>query len=353
MKAIKFRETLTFDDVLLEPRLTDVARGEIRLDAQVTKKIKIKIPIISAAMDRVTEVEMAIALGKLGGLGVLHRNCLPEESVKMAELVKKAGVLTAVAVGPGDEERALMLDSAGVDAIVVDTAHGQHTEAIKHAKQLKRKIKAQLIFGNIATAEAARPILEFADAIKVGIGPGSICTTRIIAGVGVPQLTAILDVVKLARKKKIPVIADGGFKNSGDIVKALAAGASCVMMGSLISGTDEAPGDIITKNGKQYKEYRGMGSLGAMQTNLSSDRYQQKNSNIKVPEGVEALMEYKGPLENVISQLVGGVQSGLGYIGARTLLDAPKQARFSRITSAGLAESHPHNLDFIKKAPNY
>ena len=353
MEIKNIRDALTFDDVLLEPRTSDISRNDISLETFVTKKIKLQIPIISAAMDRVTEAPMAIALGKLGGMGVIHRNCSIEQEVAMVKLVKKAGVIVAASVGPMDTARALALDAAGADAIVVDTAHGQHLGAIRNAKELKKKIKAQLIFGNIATAEAAKPILEFADAIKVGIGPGSICTTRIVAGVGVPQLTAIMDVVSLASKKKVPVIADGGIKYSGDIVKALAAGASCVMLGSMLAGTDEAPGKVITKNGVKYKEYRGMGSLGAMQTNLSSDRYQQKNVKVKVPEGVEAYTPYKGSIDGIITQIVGGLQSGMGYIGAKAIAQMHVQARFVRITNAGLKESHPHSLAHMNKAPNY
>ncbi len=347
------RLALTFDDCLLEPRLTKVGRNEINFETFVTKKLKISIPILSAAMDRVTEVEMAVKLAELGGLPVLHRNCSLEQEVEMLIKVKKSGGLVAASVGPMDTERALALDKAGADAIVVDTAHGQHLGAIENAKNLKKKIKAQLIFGNIATKEAALPILSFADAIKVGIGPGSICTTRIVAGVGVPQLSAIMDVYSVASKKKVPVIADGGIKYSGDVVKALAAGASSVMLGSILAGTDESPGKVITKDGKKYKEYRGMGSLGAMESNQSSDRYQQKNVKVKVPEGVEAFTAHKGPVSNIIEQITGGLQSGMGYIGAKTIPDMWKQARFVRITNAGLAESHPHSLFHISKAPNY
>lgn len=349
----KIRLGLTFDDVLLEPRLTNVGRSEINLGTQATKKIKLGIPVLSAAMDKVTESEMAVALGKLGGMGVIHRNCTPEQEADMVATAKKAGVIVAASVGPSDIERAILLVKAGADCIVVDTAHGQHIPAIKNTKKIKQKTKVQIIFGNIATAEAARAVVGFADAIKVGIGPGSICTTRIIAGVGVPQLTAISDVYKVAKLKKVPVIADGGIKYSGDIVKALAAGASSVMLGSMLSGTDEAPGSVITKDGVKYKEYRGMGSLAAMQSNQSSDRYQQKNTKVKVPEGIEALTLYKGSLEDVIIQITGGLQSGMGYIGARTIAEMPKQARFVQITNAGLKESHPHSLHSIKKTTNY
>lgn len=350
---IKIPLALTFDDVLLMPRISSIQRSEISVSTQVTKKIKLNLPIISAAMDKVTEVSMAVALGKLGALGVLHRNCTLEYEVQMVKKVKATGVLTAAAVGPTDVERALKLAEAGADIIVVDTAHGQHQGAVKNAKEIKRRVKAQIIFGNIATIEAAKPLLPFADAIKVGIGPGSICTTRVVAGVGVPQITAILNVVSLAKSKSIPVIADGGMKYSGDIVKALACGASSVMLGSMLSGTDESPGDVIEKDGKRFKEYRGMGSLAAMKSNQSTDRYQQKNAEVKVPEGIEALSPYKGRVEDILNQLVGGLQSGMSYIGAKTVKDMPKQAQFVQITSAGLSESHPHSVQINKKAPNY
>jgi IMP dehydrogenase len=236
----------------------------------------------------------------------------------------------------------------------VDTAHAHNLYAIEGIKKIRRALpKAQLIVGNIATLEAARDLAPYADALKVGIGPGSICTTRIVAGIGVPQLSAILDVVEVASKKKIPVIADGGMKYSGDIVKALAAGASSVMLGSMLAGTDEAPGKIVRKDGQMFKSYRGMGSLAVMKANKSSDRYFQKSAKKFIPEGVEAVTPYKGPVGAIIDQITGGLQSGMGYIGARTISEMPKQARFVQITSAGLKESHPHSIFISKKAPNY
>ena len=256
-------------------------------------------------------------------------------------------------MGAVDVERAKALDRAGVDVIVVDTAHAHVAAVIEAAKFIKKSTKAQLIVGNIATGEAAQIFCQFADAVKVGIGPGSICTTRIVSGVGVPQLTAILNVAKIAQRKKVPVIADGGIKYSGDAVKALAAGASTVMVGSLLAGTDETPGKVVKIRGNLYKIYRGMGSLGVLQTNLSADRYSQKGNKTFVPEGVEGLTKYKGPLHNVIEQIAGGIRSGMGYIGAKTIADIQKRARFIRITNAGLKESHPHDIVINKKSPNY
>ena len=349
----KIRLALTFDDVLLEPRESGVVRDGVNLETKLTKKIKLKIPILAAAMDTVSEDAMAVALGRLGGMAVIHRNCSIQRQVAMVKKAKKARVLVGAAVGSYDLERAKALDKAGADVIVVDTAHAHNLMTIKGAKDIKQAVKAQLIVGNIATKEAAAELIKFADAIKVGVGPGSICTTRVVAGIGVPQLTAILDVAAVAKKKKIPVIADGGMKYSGDIVKALAAGASTVMLGSMLSGTKEAPGKIIKIGGKEFKSYRGMGSLGVMQGGKSSDRYFQKNAKNYVPEGVEATTPYKGELKDVVFQITGGVASGMGYIGARSIPDMPKQARFIQITNAGLKESHPHSINIVKKSPNY
>ncbi len=349
----KFPLGLTFDDVLLEPRASKIARSEVRLETNLTKKIKLKIPILAAAMDTVSEAEMGISLGRLGGLAVLHRNCPVEKQVGWVKQIKKRKFLAAAAVGPADLKRARALDQAGADIIVVDTAHAHNSWAIRNSKAIKQAIKAQLIVGNIATREAARALAGFADALKVGIGPGSICTTRVIAGVGVPQLTAIMNVVAVAKAKKIPVIADGGMRYSGDVVKALAAGASSVMLGGMLAATKEAPGKIVKIKGQYYKSYHGMGSLGVMQSGNSSDRYFQKGAKNFVPEGVEGIVPYKGPLNEVVEQIIGGVRSGMGYIGAPTIPKMWKQARFIRITNAGLKESHPHSIVIAKQAPNY
>lgn len=348
-----FPTGLTFDDVLLEPRKTAVKRGKIDVSTKITKKIKLDIPILSSAMDTVSDEKMAMALGKLGGLAVLHRNCSIEKQVMMVKKTKRARVRVGAAVGPHDIVRARALDKAGADVIFVDCAHAYNTFVIQDAKKIKRAVKKPLIIGNIATKEAALALIKFADGLKVGVGPGSICTTRVICGIGVPQLTALLNVVSIAKRKGIPVIADGGIKYSGDIVKALATGASAVMIGSLLAGTKEAPGKLIRVKGQLFKSFRGMGSLGAMEQGQSSDRYFQKGATKYVPEGVEGVVPYKGSVKEVIWQLVGGLRSGMGYLGARSISQMPSKAHFIRITRAGLSESHPHSITITKKAPNY
>jgi len=353
MKSINFPAGLTFDDVLLEPRFSAVKRDNVDLAARLTKKVMLKIPILAAAMDTVSGVEMAVALGKIGGMAVLHRNCTIAEEVAMVKKVKKYKIIVGTAVGPLDIDRARALDRAGAEVMFVDCAHAYNARIIKGAKKIKKLVKAQVVVGNIATAEAALAFISFVDAIKVGVGPGSICTTRIVAGIGVPQLAAILNVVAVARKKNVPVIADGGMKYSGDVVKALAAGSSTVMLGSMLAGTKEAPGKMVTINGQRYKSYRGMGSLGAMKGGQSSDRYFQKGSKKYVPEGIEGAMPYKGKVDEVIWHIVGGLKSGMGYIGAHSIGEISKQAKFIKITSASLKESHPHTVMISKKAPNY
>lgn len=353
MAKPKFNSGLTFDDVLLEPRASRVQIRTANLETNLTKKLKLRIPILSAAMDTVTETEMAVVLGQLGGMAVLHRNCSVDYQLQMLKAAKKKKVLVGAAVGPHDTDRAIALDRAGVDAVFVDCAHAHNLRVIANAKKIKKLIKTELIVGNIGTREAARELSKFADAIKVGIGPGAICTTRVVAGVGVPQLTAVINAVFEAKKKKIPVIADGGIKYSGDVVKALSAGASAVMLGSMLAGTKEAPGKIVKFKGHTYKTYRGMGSLGAMKKGKSSDRYFQSHTKKYIPEGVEGLVSYKGLAEEIIYQITGGLKSGMGYIGANTIADMEKQARFIKITPAALNESHPHTIQNIKKAPNY
>ncbi len=346
---------LTFDDVLLIPQKSDILPSEVDLITRLTRRIKVRVPLLSAAMDTVSETAMAIALARQGGIGVLHRNCTIEQEFNMVKEVKgrEKNLMVGAAVGPHDIERAKALDLASADVIVIDCAHAHKSQVISDAKKIKRAIKAQLIVGNIATAKAARAFLPIADALKVGIGPGSICTTRVVAGVGVPQLRAIMDVAKIAKKAGVPVIADGGIRYSGDIVKALAAGADTVMIGSLFAGTDETPGALITLEGKKYKAYRGMGSLGAMNAGQSADRYGQKGSRKYVPEGVEALVAFKGPLNEVIFQLLGGVKAGMGYVGAKTIGQLQRKAKFMQITDAGRKESHPHSVLISRKAPNY
>ena len=353
MKTYNFPIGLTFDDVLLMPRASSVTRSKVKLTTKLTKRITLDIPILAAAMDTVSESIMAIAIGKLGGMAVLHRNCTNTEQAAMVKKVKAAKLLAGAAVGPHDIERAKFLDKSGADVIFIDCACAHNTRVLQGARKIKRLVKAQIVIGNIATREAAVEMVKFADAIKVGVGPGSICTTRIVTGVGVPQLSAILDVVSVAKKAKVPVIADGGIKYSGDAVKALAAGASAIMLGSLFAGTTEAPGKVVIVGGKKYKAYRGMGSLGAMKGGKSSDRYFQKGATKYVPEGIEGVIEFKGSVEDVIWNMIGGIRSGMGYIGAHTVADISKQASFVQITDASLRESHPHTVTINKKAPNY
>lgn len=350
---MKIRQGLTYDDVLLVPQLSDVNPSGVDVSSNLTKKIKLEIPIMSAAMDTVSEVKMAIALARLGGIAVLHRSNTIEEQVKMVKKVKKEGLLVAVACGPHDIDRAKAVSEAGADLVVVDCAHAHKPGVIADAKKIKKNIKAELMMGNIGTAKAARELAKVADAIKVGIGPGSICSTRVVAGVGVPQLTAVEEVVTAVKDKKIPVVADGGLKYSGDVVKAFAVGARAVMLGSMLAGLDESPGKSIVIGGKKYKVYRGMGSEAVMNKGKSSDRYFQSGQKKYVPEGVEGVVEYKGKLEDVIYQLIGGLKSGMGYIGAKKISEMPSRAEFVQITGAGLKESHPHTITISKKAPNY
>lgn len=473
---------LTFDDVLLLPAKSGVLPREIDLTTMLTRNIKINIPIVSAAMDTVTEADLAIAVAREGGIGIIHRAMSPERQASEIDKVKKSesgmivdpitilqdapisealammkkykisgvpvtekgkliGILTnrdlrfetqlskkvsnvmtkeklitapmgttldeakkilhkykieklpiidkennlkglitikdiekrekypnackdsigrlcvGAAIGTGEDSlnRAELFVKAGADVIVIDTAHGHTASVISMLKTLKKKFDVDVIGGNIATAEAAIDLIKAgADGIKVGIGPGSICTTRIIAGAGVPQLTAIKNCSSVAKKYGIPVIADGGIKYSGDITKALAAGAHSVMIGSLFAGTDESPGEIVLLQGRSYKVYRGMGSIGAMEQG-AKDRYMQ--SGVKsaklVPEGVEGRVPYKGPLSQSVNQLIGGLRSGMGYCGCRNLGELRGKARFIRITNAGLRESHVHDVIITKEAPNY
>ncbi|MFQ3573287.1 MAG: IMP dehydrogenase [Thermodesulfovibrionales bacterium] len=473
---------LTFDDVLLLPAKSDVVPRDVDTSTKLTRNITLNIPIVSAAMDTVTEAEMAISIAREGGLGFIHRAMSPERQAGEIDKVKKSesgmivdpitispnapildalmlmqrykisgvpvtkkgklvGIITnrdlkfetnftkkvsevmtherlitapvgtdlekakdilhkykieklpivdddfnlkglitikdiekrekypsackdlmgrlrvGAAVGVGDEAilRVELLVKAGVDIIAIDTAHGHSEAVINTLKKIKKLFDIDVVAGNVATKEGAEDLIKAgADAIKVGIGPGSICTTRIVAGAGVPQLTAIKNCFEVGVKYNIPVIADGGIKYSGDITKALAAGASCVMIGSLFAGTDESPGEIILYQGRSYKSYRGMGSLGAMQEG-AKDRYGQEGVEKAklVPEGVEGRVPYKGPLSQSIHQLVGGVRSGMGYCGAKTLEELRKNARFIRITNAGYRESHVHDVIITKEAPNY
>ncbi|MFL2883563.1 MAG: IMP dehydrogenase [Pelagibacteraceae bacterium] len=357
MEPIK--EALTFDDVLLVPRYSAVLPSEVNIQTKLTKNIKLKVPFFSSAMDTVTESSMAIALAKSGGMGVIHRNLnIKKQSIEVSK-VKKNRLLVGAAIGTGSEDllRANKLIDAGVDMIVIDTAHG-HSEKVLKILYKIRKIsnKIPICVGNIASGEAAKKLYNCgADILKVGIGPGSICTTRMIAGIGVPQITAIMEVKKSLKKKNIKIISDGGIKFSGDIVKALAAGADAIMMGSIFAGTSESPGRIFKIRNKKYKFYRGMGSIGAMSSG-SSNRYFQKNYKDKskfVPEGVEGRVEFKGPTSKIIYQLQGGLRSSMGYIGAKNLEDIQKNAKFIKITKAGFYESMVHSVETLNNETNY
>lgn len=370
------KKGLTFDDVLLIPAESHVLPNEVNLSTQLAKNIKLNIPLISAGMDTVTEGPMAIAMALQGGLGVVHKNMSIQaqagevanvKSVVVPANATKAAVddqnrlLCAAAVGVTSDtfERATALLEAGADAIVIDTAHGHSAGVLRKIKEIRDHFPdATLIAGNVATGEATKALFDAGvDVVKVGIGPGSICTTRVVAGVGVPQITAIYDAASVAREYGKPIIADGGIKYSGDVVKALAAGGNAVMLGSMLSGTTEAPGEVFEENGKRYKPYRGMGSVGAMaQAHGSSDRYFQggvNEANKLVPEGIEARVEYKGDVSDIVFQIDGGLRSGMGYVGAPDIPTLIDKAQFVQITNAGLRESHPHDVQITKAAPNY
>jgi IMP dehydrogenase len=479
------REGLTFDDVLLLPAESAVLPNVVVTATRLTRTITLEVPIVSAAMDTVTEARMAIALARVGGIGVVHRNLSIADQVSEVDKVKRSeagmivepvtlrpdalvgdalalmeryrvsgvpitepdgrlvGILTnrdlrfgvdpstpvvdamtaeglvtapvgttleeaqailgrhrieklpivdvegrlkglitvkdiqkreayplatkdergrlrvaaAVGVGPDALERATALVDAGVDALVVDTAHGHSVGVLDVVRRVKGALDVEVIAGNISTGEAAEALIDAgADALKVGQGPGSICTTRVVAGVGVPQVTAVFDCARVAAEEGVPLIADGGITSSGDVAKAIGAGADTVMLGSMLAGTDEAPGDVIVVQGERFKEYRGMGSLGAMKArSFSKDRYFQgdvEDVDKLVPEGIEGRVAYKGPLAPIVHQVVGGLRQAMGYVGAPTI-EALKQARFVRITGAGLRESHPHDVTITKDAPNY
>jgi IMP dehydrogenase len=357
---VPIKEALTFDDVTLSPKYSEILPSEVDTTIKLTNSLKLKIPLLSSAMDTVTESKMAIAVAKAGGIGVIHRNLEIKKQIQEIIKVKKRKFLVGAAVGAGPKElqRVKEILKEGVDLIVVDTAHG-HTkkvsEIVKYIKKTKNK-KVALCAGNIATPEAAKFLIKLGvDIIKVGIGPGSICTTRLVAGIGVPQLSAILSVRNGVKNKKVKIIADGGIKYSGDLAKAFAAGADAVMIGSLFAGTDEAPGKIVKRNGKLFKSFRGMGSVGAMNKG-SADRYfqlKQKDKSKYVPEGVEGFSKYKGKVENIIFKLIGGLRSSMGYLGSKQIKYLKNKPRFVKITKAGFYESMVHNVDIIKDDTKY
>lgn len=476
-KFLNLKEGYTYDDVLLVPSRTSVEPKQVEVNSSISRNIKVRVPIISSPMDTVTESEMAIAMARFGGLGIIHRNIpsnqqaqmvrkvkreesiiirnvhtvAPETPIEVARTIMKTkniaglpvvsgeklvgivtkrdlefagnnkrtvndimvrdvisasdnigideateilyqnrieklplvdkagrvvGLITAkdivtrqrfpdasrdeegqlrvgAAVGPFDIERAVNLQKEGVDVLVVDTAHAHNDNVLNSIKKMRKEVSADIIAGNIATAQAAEDLISLdIDGLRVGIGPGSICTTRIIAGIGMPQLTAVSDVAEVAEPHKIPVIADGGIRYSGDIVKALASGANAVMLGSMLAGTEESPGDEMIINGRKYKAYRGMGSIGAIQTGIS-DRYGKLGETKYVAEGVEAAVPFKGKVGEVLFQLIGGVKSGMGYVGARNVEELRRDAKFVKITPSGLRESHPHDIKVIAEPPNY
>ncbi len=357
---VPIKEALTFDDVTLMPKYSEILPSEVDTSIKLSKTLKLKIPLLSSAMDTVTESKMAIAIAKAGGLGIIHRNLDIKKQLLEIKKVKKQKLKVGAAVGAGFKEfkRAEAILSEQIDMIVVDTAHG-HTkkvsEMIKYIKKIKNK-DTVLCAGNIATPEAAKFLLKLGvDVIKVGIGPGSICTTRLVAGIGVPQLSAILNVRNGIKKKDVKIISDGGIKYSGDLAKAFAAGADAVMIGSLFAGTDETPGKLVKRNGKLYKSFRGMGSVGAMNKG-SADRYfqsKQKDLSKYVPEGVEGFAKYKGDVESIIFKLIGGLKSSMGYLGSRQIKYLRDKPKFVKITKAGFYESMVHNVDIVKSDSKY
>ncbi len=353
------KESLTFDDVLLLPKYSNVLPSETDISINLTKKIHLKVPFLSSAMDTVTESKMAIAMADAGGIGVIHRNMNIKQQSKEIIKVKKKKLIVGAAVGTSQEDllRAKILFDSGCDLIVIDTAHGHSEKVLNTLSKLKKFNKTvPICVGNIATGEAAKKLYNSgADIIKVGIGPGSICTTRMVAGIGVPQISAIMDVKRSLKNKNIKIISDGGIKFSGDIAKALAAGADAIMMGSIFAGTNESPGKKFKIKDKFYKQYRGMGSIGAMSSG-SANRYFQKNFKDKskfVPEGVEGRVEYKGNVSKIIFQLKGGLRSSMGYIGAKNLGQISKNAKFIKITKAGFYESMVHSVEMTQKTINY
>lgn len=373
----KFTLALTFDDVLLKPRYAGFLRSEIDLSTQLTPKLRLRTPLLSAPMDTVTESELAIALAEQGGIGFIHRNLTIANQVAEVRKVKKAGHIVGAAVGssPGYEKRVEQLVDAGVDVLIVDSAHGYSKQVITAIGYIKSNYDIEVIGGNVATAEGAKTLITAgADALRVGMGPGAICSTRIISGMGVPQLTALLDTSKVAQRHNVPVIADGGIMNSGDITKALAAGASCVMMGRIFAATIEAPGKTVNLKADDvpsrfynildgsseycFKEYRGMGSEAAMKKGMeisSEDEFHGKSykNDVLISEGVEGLVPCNNRVSDIVAQLVGGVQSGMYYVGSKTIAELWETAEFMRITQASLQESHPHDLFITNAGANY
>lgn len=371
-------QALTFDDLLIKPGYSGFDRSDITFTTKITKNVPLTCPIVSAPMDTVTEAPLAIALGKLGGLGFIHRNLTISDQAEEVKKVKAAGYAVGAAVGSnaGYEERVKALVEAGTDIILIDSAHGYAKKVIDAVRYVKENFAVDVIAGSVATTEGAAALIDAGvDGLRVGMGPGAICSTRIISGMGVPQMTALFDTVKVAREHDVPVIADGGIKYSGDVVKALAAGASTVMFGRLFAATEESPGkihrltaehvpsrfqSIVDDTTKEYifKEYRGMGSIGAMERGKkisSEDEFHGKSftGDVLIAEGVEGLVPCSGTVKQLIDQIMGGVTSGMYYIGATTVPELWEKAQFMQITHASLNESHPHDLFITNPGDNY
>lgn len=363
-----FKKSYSYDDVLLIPNSATFSLQEISTRTKLIGNIFLNIPIMSAAMDTVTEYEMALEIAKLGGVGIIHRNITALEQAEQIKMIKKYVVdfsnfplatvdknkklVVGAAIAPTDYlERVPLLQDCGIDFVLFDTANADNLFALNAIKDCKKRFpNIPIMGGNVATADGARRVIEAgADAIKVGIGAGSICTTRIICGIGIPQLTATLDCTEECKKYNIPCISDGGFKYSGDIVKALGAGANSVMLGNMLAKTNESAGEKIEQDGKIFKKYRGMGSAGA----IRSGRYQVEPNKPAVPEGVEGFVVCQGPLEDTMHQIVTGIKKGMWYSGQKTIEDMNNYKQFVEITPSGLIESHPHDLLNIQKAPNY
>ncbi|NTU72990.1 IMP dehydrogenase [Candidatus Roizmanbacteria bacterium] len=373
------QEGLTFDDVLLVPGYSDFSRGDISLETKLTRNISLKLPFISSPMDTVTEHKLAIALATRGGIGIIHRNLTIETQADEVKKVKEAGFLVGAAIGAstGFEDRAAALVKAGADVILVDSAHGYAKSIIEAIKYVKATYpEVDVIGGSIATYDGAKALIDAgADGLRIGMGPGAICTTRIISGMGVPQITAVMEACRAADEHGVPVIADGGIKYSGDMVKALAAGASTVMMGSYFASCIEAPGDVFELHHNQvparfqsvfkdttktytFKSYRGMGSVGAMQKGAeikSEDEFHGKDykDRVMVAEGVEGLVPVKGAVKSLIEQAVGGIKSGMYYVGAKSVPELHEKGKFMKITQASLIESHPHDILITRPGDNY
>ena len=349
------KKSITFDDVLLVPQYSDITPDLVDIQTYLSHSLTLGIPVISAPMDTVTESPMAVEMSKLGGLGIIHKNMTPREQFKQIKHSNCCNIGVAVSPTKYDLDHIFEMEQEGLNAIVIDSAHGHSLNVLKAVEDISNNVSEDvtIIAGNVATGKGALDLMNCgADAVKVGIGPGSICTTRIVAGVGVPQITAIMDVSEALQDHPTAIIADGGIRYSGDIAKAIASGADAVMLGSLLAGHDESPGELFTVDGKQHKSYRGMGSEGAMNDG-SGDRYSQDGTKKFVPEGIEGSVPYKGKVSDTIYQLMGGLRSSMGYCGAKDIASMQHKSEFTLISPSSLQESHPHNIHNMKESPNY